>query len=51
MKKISSAEQMRILGGFNASTCRLLVYMANADGAGWTKEQWDGWAKLFENNC
>ena len=40
-------EQFSIIGGCQAEI-DLLVANANANGADWTDEQWDEWARKYE---
>jgi len=50
MEKITKKEQFSIVGGCQAKI-DLLVANANVNGADWTKEQWDEWARKFEEAC
>lgn len=50
MEKITKDEQFSILGGCQAEI-DLLVANANANGADWTDEQWDEWARKYEAAC
>ena len=48
MEKMTKDEQFSIIGGCQAEI-DLLVANANANGADWTDEQWDEWARKYES--
>lgn len=48
MEKMTKHEQFSIIGGCQAEI-DLLVANANANGADWTDEQWDEWARKYES--
>ena len=50
MEKLTKKEQFIIVGGCQAEIS-LLVANANANGADWTDEQWDEWARKYEAAC
>ena len=50
MEKLTTKEQFIIVGGCQAEIA-LLVANANANGADWTDEQWDEWARKYEAAC
>ena len=47
MEKLTKKEQFIIVGGCQAEIA-LLVANANANGADWTDEQWDEWARKYK---
>ncbi len=49
MKQLSIEELRSIVGGQEAIA--LMVANANVNGADWTDEQWDEWARKFEAAC
>lgn len=50
MEKMTKDEQSSIIGGCQAEI-DLLVANANVNGADWTDEQWDEWARKYEAAC
>lgn len=47
MEKLTKKELSTIVGGCHAEV-EMLVANANVNGADWTDEQWDAWARKYE---
>lgn len=50
MERLTKKEQFAITGGCQAEVA-LLVANANANGASWSDEEWDAWARKYEAAC